>query len=278
MAKHDRKKIAERLLRERLGLDEDWLNRGDDSNAHLLSALPRFLALRLSRPALKSLEGDLDRLVEAGCRRQALYFCLAQLNPEADWSRTQLVATKEDMEAIAAKAKATRKLIHRYRAELLLAASANPQDRPGGMFTTLPEPDEALSVLTNSLTWLCSLAESYSKPFEKTLLKSKGLLYLTLYVSLLADARRSLAPDSQREIGASVVRRPAWRSRPFVSPPDRALASVAQVCTSKQWSPSDLRGKLKKFQQDHPALYATMKSKLTELHTHSAQQGSGRSS
>jgi hypothetical protein len=271
MAKHDRKKIAERLLRERLGLDEDWLNRDDDRNAHLPSALPRFLAQRLSRPALKALEEDLDRLVEAGCRRQALYFCLAQLNAEADWSRTQLVATKEDMEAIANKAKAARKLIHRYRAELLLAASASPQGLPGGMFTTLPDPDEALSVLANSLTWLCSLADSYAKPFEKTLLKSKGLLYLTLYVALHADARRSRAPDSQREIGAPVVQRPPRRSKPATPSPDHALASVARLCTSKQWSPSDLRGKLKKFQQDHPALYAIMKSKLAVLHAHSAE-------
>lgn len=106
MARDDRKRIAERLLRERLGLDEDWLNRDEDGTAHLPSALPRFLTQSLSRPALKALEQDLDQLVGAGCRRQALYFCLAQLNPEAGWSRTQLVATKQDMEAIANKAKA----------------------------------------------------------------------------------------------------------------------------------------------------------------------------
>lgn len=269
MAKHDRKKIAERLLQERLGLDEDWLNRDDGGNAHLPSALPRFLAQRLSRPALKALEEDLARLVEAGCRRQALYFCLAQLNPEADWSRKQLVATKEDMEAIANNSKAARKLIHRYRDELLLAASASPQGLPGGMFVTLPDPDETLSVLTNSLTWLCSLAESYAKPFEKTLLKSKGLLYLTLYVFLHADSRRSRARDSQRQIGDSVV--PARRSKPAVPSPDHALASVARLCTSKRWSPSDLREKLKRFQRDFPSLYAKMKSKMLELHAHSTQ-------
>jgi hypothetical protein len=271
MAKHDRKKIAERLLRERLGLDEDWLNRDDDGNAHLPSALPRFLAQRLSRSALKALEEDLDRLVEAGCRRQALYFCLAQLNPEADWSRTQLVAIKQDMEAIANKAKATRKLIHRYRAELLLSASESPQGLPGGMFTTAPDPDEALSVLTNSLTWLCRLADSYAKPFEKTLLKSKGLLYLALYVSLHADARRSRVSDSQRGIGAPVVQRPAGRSKLGTIAPHHALASVARLSASKWWSPSDLREKLKRFERDHPNLYARMKSKMLELHAHSVQ-------
>lgn len=271
MTKHDRKKIAELLLGERLGLDEDWLNRDDDGNAHLPSALPRFLAKRLSRPALKALEQDLDRLVEAGCRRQALNFCLAQLNPEADWSRNQLSATKEDMEAVANKAKAARKLIHRYRAELLLAASASPQRLPGGMFVTLLDPDEVVSVLMNSLTWVASLADTYAAPFEKTLLKSKGLLYLTLYVSLHADARRSHAPKSQLEIGTAVVQKPARRSKLGTVPPGHALASVAQRCTSKWWSPSDLRGKLKMFQRDYPSLYAKMKSKMLELHAHSTQ-------
>lgn len=270
MAKHDRKKIVELLLRERLGLDEDWLNRDDDGNAHLPSALPRFLAQSLSRSAIKALEEDLDRLVEAGCRRQALYFCLAQLNPEAGWSR-QLSATKEDMEAVANKAKAARKLIHRYRAELLLAASASPQSLPGGMFITLPDPDEVISVLLDSLTWVSSLVDSYAAPFEKTLLKSKGLLYLTLYVSLHADARRSRIPDSQRKIGTPVVQRSVRHSKPSTIAPARLLASVARLCTSKSWSPSDLRGKVKMFHQDHPSLYARMKSKMLELHAHSAR-------
>lgn len=270
MAKDHRKKVAERLLRERLGLDEDWVNRDDDGNAHLPSALPQFLAQKHSRLALKALEEDLDRLVEAGCRRQALYFCLAQLNPEAGWSR-QLSATKEDMEAVANKAKAARKLIQRYRDELLLAASASQQGLPGGMFTTLPDPDEAISVLTNSLTWVSSLVDSYAAPFEKTLLKSKGLLYLTLYVSVHADARRSRTPDSQRVIGTTVIQRRARRSKLGTIAPDHALASVARLCTSKRWSPSDLREKLKRFQRDFPSLYTKMKSKMLELHAHSAR-------
>jgi hypothetical protein len=263
MAKDDRKKIAERLLRERLGLDEDWLNRDEDGTAHLPSALPRFLTQSLSRPALKALEQDLDRLVGAGCRRQALYFCLAQLNPEADWSRTQLVATKQDMEAIANKAKAARKLIQRYRAELLLAATVNPQGLPGGMFTTLRDPDEVISVLMNSLTWVSSLADSYTAPFERTLLKSKGLLYLTLYVSKHADEQHRRALHSQSKIGAAP--RDTRRSKPATPPPEHTLASVARLCTAKRWSPSDLRGKLKRFQGQHPTLYTRMKSKMAEL-------------
>jgi hypothetical protein len=261
MAKDDRRKIAERLLRERLGLDEDWLNRDDNGTVHLPSALPRFLIQSLSRPALKALEEDLDRLAEAGCRRQALYFCLAQLNPQADWSRTQLVATKQDMEAIANKAKAARKLIRKYHDELVLAGSVNPQGLPGGVFTTLPDADEVISVLMNSLTWVSSLADSYAAPFETTLLKSKGLLYLTHYVSMQADSQVKFDPP--------VVTRRTGHSKP--GSPEYALASVARLCTSKQWSPSDLRAKLKRFQQDHPKLYAGMRSKLAELHVHSVQ-------
>ncbi len=266
MAEQSRKDIAERLLRERLGLDEDWLNRDEDGTSHLPSALPRFITQRLSRPTLKALEADLDQLVAAGCRRKALYFCLAQLDPDADWTRTQLVGTREGLEAVANKAKAARKLILRYRTELLLAASVNPRKLPGGMFTTLPDPDEALSVLTDSLSWVCSLAESFATPFETTLLKSKGLLYLTLYVSMCADARHRRAADSRGKSGAP---RHAERSKP--RSPEHALASVARLTTGKRWSPSDLRGKLKRFQQDHPKLCATMKSKLAQLDAHSAQ-------
>ncbi len=291
MPKVDRKKIAERLLRERLGLDEDWLNRDDDGATHLPSSLPPFLAKRLSQEQLKKLEAELDQLVAAGCRREALYFCLALLSPCAEEFRAgseplsaparddeeviprkykRPLATRQDLEAVANKAKAARKQIRKYRDELLLAAHINPHDIPGGLVTTLPDPDEALSVLANSLTWVSKVAESYTAPFAATLLKSKGLLYLTLYVSICTGAHRASNREHQAEKGTAVTQKHAGRSRPRTPSPNETLASVARLCTARRWAPSDLRGKLKRFQQDHPALCATMRSKLAELHRHSA--------
>jgi hypothetical protein len=286
MTKQARKRIAELLLRQRLGLDEDWLNRDEDGTVRLPSSLPVYLAQRHSKQRLRALEEDLDRLVAEGCRREALYFCLAQLSPDVEemragrewgsvaskdggddvtYRRKRRLATREDLAAVANKARAARRVIHKYRSELLLAAGLKRCLLPAGMFTELPDPDEALSLLTDSLTWVAGLAKSYATPYETTLLKSKGLLYLTLYVSMHADAKAIRSPEDQP------TRIPARRkertlTKRAVHPADKSLARMASFCTGKTWAPSDLLGKLKKFEGDYPTLHAKMKAKLAELH------------
>jgi hypothetical protein len=287
MPKQDRKKTAELLLEERLGLSEDWLNRDQDGAVHLPSALPEYLTKKRSKQELKSLEEDLHRLVAAGCRKQALYFCIAQLSPEAErfragWepsfdaggngedgvsrTRKRPPATRQDLEGVANKAAGARRLIHKYRNELLRAAEMKQWPLPGGMFTEFASADEALSVVTNSLTWVCNLAESYAAPFETTLLKSKGLLYLTLYASMYADVRQISSQQRQAASRIPPNRRRERGPKRDILPPDNALASVVSCCTGKQWALSDLHGKINRFQADHPALHARMKSKLAELH------------
>jgi len=286
MPEQDRKKITELLLRERLGLDEDCLNRDEDGTVHLPSSLPAFLAETRPKHDLKALEADLGRLVEAGCRREALYFCLAQLSPDAEQiragresvfdpgkagdegvlrKRNRKLATREDLEAVASKARAARHVVRKYRSELLLAAGLRRCPLPGGMFTELSDPDEALSLLTDSLTWVAGLANSYVAPFEATLLKSKGLLYLTLYVSTYA-AKEVRSPQDRTTTGTPASQRGGSLGKREVRPAEKVLASIARLCTGKAWTPSDLLTKLKRFQSDHPALYAKMKAKLTELH------------
>jgi hypothetical protein len=115
MSKPQRKKIAERLLRMRLGLDEDWLTPDDEDKAHLPAALPRFITHECSEREIEELETDLDRLAAAGCRRGVLIFCLRQLSPGAkeiqagrEWvskdepempaKRFRELATKEDLD------------------------------------------------------------------------------------------------------------------------------------------------------------------------------------
>jgi hypothetical protein len=156
------------------------------------------------------------------------------------------LATREDLEAVPKKVEAARRVIHRYLRELLLVADTNELRLPTGREAVAKDADVAFWLLNESLSWVCNLAEAYTKPFEKTLLKSKGLLYLTAYVQTHADAR-----ETRGRRGKGV---------------DNALAGLASVVSGRTWSPSDLRDKLRKFEKDHERLYKLLVSKLGELH------------
>jgi hypothetical protein len=106
--------------------------------------------------------------------------------------------------------------------------------------------EHVLALLEDSLTWVSGLAEAYTAPFERTLLKSKGLLYLTAYVTAHADGS-----ENRGRRGDSV---------------DAALAKLASLFTKRELSPSDLRAKQRKFEKDHPRLYKLLVHKLDELH------------
>lgn len=274
MTKMSRKKVEEVLLADRLGLDDEWVERWEQGGKCVEESLapaglPPFIHTTLSRPKVYRVEEYLNRLVAAGCRRPVLNFCLEQLSPEAVAAREgkrwrsvpredgeldllvepmegRPLATREDMEAVRTKAKATRRLIHRYQRELLLVADTNAFGLPTGMEAVPKDADDTFWLLNESLSWVCNLAEAYSKPFEKTLLKSKGLLYLTAYVLTHADIR-----ETRGRRGNGV---------------DTALAKLASLFTKRELSPSDLRAKLRKFKNDHPRLYKLLVHKLGELH------------
>ena len=53
---------------------------------------------------------------------------------------------------------------------------------------------------------------------------------------------------------------------------DAALSGLASLVTKKKWRPSNLRGKLRKFESDHPRLYKLLLRKLDELHRYNAQK------
>ena len=269
-----RRRIEEALLEERLGLCEEWVERweqGGKWSAESLApaALPPFIRDTLGKYKVYDAEGHIRQLVKAGCIQPVLYFCLEQLGPEASAAREgrrrlsvpekdgeyrllddldggRPLATREEMEAVRNKAEKTRRLIHRHQRELLLVADAHEFNLPSGMPTVPTDADDALSLLKESLSWVSSLAGAYSAPFEKTLLKSKGLLYLTAYV--LAHAEPSKI-RGQRHSGV-----------------DSALAGLASLVTKREWPPSDLRGKLRKFERDHPRLHKLLLQKLDELH------------
>ena len=273
-----RRKMDEALLKERLGLCEEWIDRWEQDGKCIEESLapaelPPFIRATLSRGKVNNVEGHLNRLVAAGCRRPVLYFCLEELSPEAEAIRAgrrrrsvpgedgefslaagrtegRPYATREDMEAVRNKAEAALRLIHDHQRELLLVADTGEIPLPSGMMTTQEDADDALSLLKGSLAWVSTLAEAYTAPFEKTLLKSKGLLYLTAYVLSHADARKI---HGQAQTGV-----------------DNALARLASTVSHKAWSPSDLREKLRKFEKDHERLYKLLMRKLDDLHRYHA--------
>ena len=233
-------RVDDVLLAERLGLCEEWVERWEQGGewkeeSRARDELPQFVRAALGR-------------------YKVLYFCLEELSPEAAAVREgrrrrsvpredgefdllpareeeRPLATREDMEAVQSKAEKVRGLFHRYRRDLLLVADTNEFSLPTGIMTGPEDAEDALALLEDSLTWVYSLAGAYAAPFEKTLLKSKGLLYLTAYVLTHADAR-----ETRGRRGNSV---------------DTALAGLARMLTKRKLSPSDLRAKLRKFEKDH---------------------------
>jgi hypothetical protein len=275
-----RRRVEEALLEDRLRLNDEWVERLEEGGKCVEESLapdglPPFIRAALGRDKVYDVEGHLKRLVAAGCRRPVLYFCLEQLSPKAVAAREgkrwrsvpredgefdllaepmegRPLATREDMEAARKKVEAARRVIHRHQRELLLVADTNEFRLPSGMPTVPEGADDAFWLLNESLSWVSSLAEAYTAPFAKTLLKSKGLLYLTAYVLAHADIR-----ETRGRRGDGV---------------DTALAGLASMVSGRKWSPSDLREKLRKFEKDHERLYKLLVHKLDELHRFHARR------
>jgi hypothetical protein len=274
MAKVSRRKVEEALLADRLGLHDDWVERWEQGGKWLEQSiapakLPQFIRDTLGKYKVYDAEGHVKRLVEAGCRPEVLYFCLGELSPDAtairegrrrklvpgidgeyspasEWKEGRPLETRQDMRAVRNKAEETRRLIHRRQRELLLVADTREFPLPTGMTAEPEDADDALALLKESLSWVARLAGAYTKPFEKTLLKSKGLIFLTAYVLSHAQATK--------------VRGLRWMGV------DKELAGLASLVTKKRWRPSDLREKLRKFEKDHERLHKLLVRKLDELH------------
>jgi|SRR5208283_926573 len=303
----DRKRISEALLADRLGLNEEWIERWEvggkwREEPHAPNRLPDFIHKNYKKKEIELIESDIERdierLIRAGCRRQVVYFCLAQFSPEAAWLRAggerqpvfrraqvaaavdadywmpheQRLATREALEAVANTATAARKQIHRYQRELVLIAESASYALPVGLICRPESPVDAVTLLQDSLTWAATLAAAYTAPFESTLLKSKGLLYLTLYVSMFADSKKvrgsrisSLHRDSSKPSESTRARDAHVAGDP--------LTTLVKVFThaDKEWSASDLHRKLNGFREDHPRLYKKLAEKLKELHDFASQ-------
>jgi hypothetical protein len=278
MPKMSLKKVEEVLLADRLGLHDEWVERWEQDGQCLEESvapggLPPFIRATLRRDKVYDVEGHIKRLVEAGCRPQVLYFCLEELSPNAEairhgrqrqlvpgidgefnlsaeWTEIRKLATREDLHAVGGNAEKTRRLIRGHRRELLLVADTNEFPLPRGIMTEPEDAADALSLLAESLSWVSKLAGAYTKPYEETLLKSKGLLFLTAYVLAHAGATKV---RGLRRVGVK-----------------GELADLASLVTKKRWRPSDLCEKLRKFEQAYPRLHKVLMCKLGELHGYHA--------
>jgi hypothetical protein len=101
---------------------------------------------------------------------------------------------------------------------------------------------------------------------ETTLVKSKGLLYLTLYVSLYADQRKLRSPRVNNVIKDRQKASGNVRARRSVEAPGNVLAELASQVAGDSWSTTELKDKLESFHVDYPRLYRLLEQKLTELH------------
>lgn len=288
----DRKAISEKLLAERLGLNDPWIDRWEQNGVwHEESCapnhLPSFIRRQREKDEVRVVEDLIDRLVAAGCQRPVVYFCLTQLSPASEWLRTggryrgvqakddeytaqqkeiKKLATREDMASVTSSAKEARKQIHKYKYELSLVAEASRGFLPLGISTYAEDPEDALLLLEGTLTWVARLANAYVAPMATTLLKSKGLLYLTTYVSKYAGQSKLRSPQVHASLGDSRKASESVRARGSVPVSGNVLSNLINQVTGKDWSPSELKDKLKSFRDGHPRLYKLLRQKLTELH------------
>jgi len=338
-----RRWVEEAVLAERLGLNDDWIDRWEENGQVKEESLapfelPPFIRAtfeywetggqkvtskyereeveRNVAERMNAVNDAIKRLVAAGCRKQVIYFCLEELSPRAEMRRFQgkpdegsespeavslspkdadlptpampmpprKLAQRASFKELPVAARRTRRLLRTFRNELWHVAHAaerlrsvrrqlrlaratrdgqNPPaaepdggmniDLPQGTLTNIDTPEEALSLLDGLLPWVARLAKAYTAPFEERVLQSKGFIFLTDYVSRHAD------------LGGSQYDAHGGKDDP--------LSVLANLVGGKQWPPSYLKDKLRKFVADHPDLYFLLHDKLDELHEfHAAHQ------
>jgi hypothetical protein len=280
-----RKRISELLLIERLHLDQEWLD-PENVGGRLPKGLPRRLKKRSPRE-IKEVEQRLDQLVARGCNRRVLYWCLARFGPREDFFRRggtkvlpleddelgevkfvfSKLATREKIAPLVEHSTNALEYVRKFRKELLLAADVLMEECP------LPEdpwaegpcdPVEALTQLQSSLKWVRQLASCWATPQETTLMKSKGILYLLVYVAIHSEPVNAGIREPRRK-----KRGKAHTTEPPKLMPETAksIAHIAFLCGEMDLVPADLPIKLKRFRKEHPTLHARMVDLLATLDT-----------
>jgi hypothetical protein len=282
-----RKKISELLLTERLGVEEEWLDPGSILK-DFPTRFPKSIRKQKLPAEIKELENALDQLSKRGCHKGVLYWCLERLSPRADRLRSgdreqpsleedpnessrwinRKLATREDMATVVSHIQATAKAIHRFRTEFLLCADALKDEvpLPEGILTEGPcDSIDVLSQLQASLMWVRRLAEYWETPYETTLMKSKGILYLLAYVSMFANTEGAQAKKAKRRLLTNKSKGATHGLRILTLSDAQAIGHIAYLYCGMDLQPVDLIAKLKAFQSDNATIYAKMVDLLVHL-------------
>jgi len=267
-----RQKIATALLLERLGLEADWHD--PDFPINLPTSLPSNTSRSLTRSDLRDIESGLRRLGSIGCNERVLYWCLGQLTDTAEkerhgdetvirnagseqeedfqkTSKPHSMPTRQDMLALSNKARNTAKAIKRQERELLLMSRvfADSIEGPSGFFNEPQLPEESIAILLSSLGWIRKLADAWQPPNLRVLTKSKGLLFLLVYVwycTAFEEANRKRRNRRARKDSSS------HRLSPNTA---LEVAEIVHAYTGKGYKAGDLNDKLQDFVTNEPAVF-----------------------
>ena len=153
-------------------------------------------------------EKRVEQLVEGGCKRKVLYWCLSRLTLKAERERAgevrhiealddspvksrtsqEKLPTREHMKGVSNQLEAALGVIQNHQGELLMASEvlghSLPLPKGGILFDSPPTDIDAMLMLMSSLAWAKKLSDSWQGLNEKQWVKSMGSLYLLEYVWL----------------------------------------------------------------------------------------------
>jgi hypothetical protein len=207
----------------------------------------------LSPEATRLREGEKRKTIcypDEGCNREVVI-------------KAQM-ATRPDMVSIIKAVRRAESLIREYRSELLLVAELLPKLCPvprGWDADDQPHAAEVMPDLLNSLRWVKGLAESWQAPNVPGDIKSKGILFLLVYVWI-----HSLEPTRPAKGESQSKRR--RQTSPYILPSQIADA-IANINIYYDLEgghdAQDLQRKLKDFCTKRPDRFEKMKRLLKFL-------------
>jgi hypothetical protein len=277
----DKRRIAQRVIGVRMGIESNW---GDAAAIPPLPEdLPQNGEPKLTIEETSAIEACIIRLVNLGCIRNVLYWCIQEFGTDADRlvGGGASMATREDMAGLSKKVKGVIEATRRYRDELLVVAEACPEAHPlrrGWLTEPAPLASEQMTDLLDHLSWLDELAESWQSPNVNSLMKNKGILYLLAYVWLhtqeqpetKAEKRhskhssRQASPYRLPRQNADVVTEIAYQYR-WKGSGETKRGRNAPQDSDDSYKTEDFQDKLQDFCTEHPSLFKNMLSLLRAL-------------